>query len=1052
VASFSQATAEDSAEAVAALEVDLRAFEQALTTRSIKTRGEVISKPLTPSGALSTRDALAKELYARLFDWLVMRICSATAAPREGSQHFVGLLDIFGFESFVINRFEQLCINYANEKLQQKFTLDVFKAVQQEYADEGIPWDRIEFKDNAPLLALIESKLGIIALLNEEGVRPKGSDESFVSKLGTVHKTDPAFSTPKLGKQKELQFSIRHYAGLVTYTATGWLERNKDTISDDVKNMLRGSSNQLIAEVFAEPSEENASGTDGKAKGSANTLATKFKASLAQLMETIGQTSTQYVRCIKPNKKKTPSEMDNTMVIEQLRCAGVIEAIRISRAGFPARMPLEEFVKRFNALARSAAGIGLGRGSILARGGASLDSALAIAVGNVKTDTVKSVACRAFLAVLVPLGEQLYEVGHTRVYFKMGVLESLEERRTLVQQAAATEVARHMRGRQARQRFVATRIATLRLQATARMLSKCVAYLALRAAVVFCQAMRRGILARRRVTALRRTRCATRIQACQRRRIAMGDLARTRKAVVRLQASARRRSCRSRYLIDLAESKEQAKLENQVLALQAKLVAQENLARAASVVEPPAELLDALQALKAENVKLRADNERQRAEITDLRRENQQLRASQVTRSDQLSSLLRAKTKKAAATSAGQSSENAYTPARGQPWNLGTSPETSPSSTRRLTFESYSPPPESDAAFGNGRAFRFYEPLFPDFWEDVPCEVLPHMKTGSEVHIKFGPNILLVEESKGFLLWRHWMPEARSYQRSMAFYFERRTVGGVEPSHQVVSGDDCSLGGTFALRSALTLKYVVVGSMLERYAMKVTSTRPEDATVFTFMPLPELCGQDAEAESGSGAGYMLAIKVAGENKALRLRGDGTVHMAAISDVESDSCHERMAASIEHLLPRDSYTLAIAQQPIGLVLNKDPPLRIMGFRAVSRDPSMPLGPGPAECTGRAHTGDVLTSVNGQDVGGIPCGDVIAMITCKVPVSIGFSVPYSPDGVKVAAPPALQRQPLPRKRSSLLATFTGKRSSKAVDKALGAAKELHTKLTREATIDI
>jgi len=260
--SFSSSSTAAAAQVATALQVQVEGLSQALTKRTLKMRNESVVKPLSPSAALGTRDALAKELYSRLFDWLVGKICMATAASEgQAAPQFVGLLDIFGFESFAINRFEQLCINYANEKLQQKFTLDVFKAVQQEYADEGIPWDRIEFKDNGPLLEIIEAKLGIIAMLNEECVRPKGSDENFVSKLSTVHKESVQyFSRPKLGAQRELQFSIQHYAGNVTYTATGWLERNKDSISDDVVTLLRSSSNALIAEVFGDVETAQAPG------------------------------------------------------------------------------------------------------------------------------------------------------------------------------------------------------------------------------------------------------------------------------------------------------------------------------------------------------------------------------------------------------------------------------------------------------------------------------------------------------------------------------------------------------------------------------------------------------------------------------------------------------------------------------------------------------------------------------------------------------------------------------------------------------------------------
>ncbi|CAK0877893.1 unnamed protein product [Prorocentrum cordatum] len=646
-AAVSPGTSGQAAEVATILEVDAENLAKALTSRTIKMRNESVVKRLNVPAAVAARDALAKELYSRMFDWLVGKICSATTAARSESQFFVGLLDIFGFESFAINRFEQLCINYANEKLQQKFTLDVFKAVQQEYADEGIPWDRIEFKDNAPVLALIESKLGIISMLNEECVRPKGSDENFVAKLGTAHAADANFSQPKLGAQKELQFSIRHYAGSVMYTASGWLERNKDAVSGDVTALLRSSANSLISDVFSE-----------QAKMGSDTVVTKFKTSLADLMWTVGQTSTQYVRCIKPNKNKSPVEMDNMMVVEQLRCAGVIEAIRISRAGFPARMPLKELVGRFAVLVRAVAGVGFQKGAAAVQSGRPNERELAAKVlAEMGRNAELLTQCRSLVAALIPNAEQassacrspsraisegilditaalatnhwlvssgaLAELQPDRgtADFKAGVLEALEERRALLQQAAVTEIARRVRGQRCHRLFEQMRASVLLLQSVQRMRRERAAFLVQRRAVTILQAHRRGVLARRRTAELRRERAATRLQACQRRRAAVRGLARARVAAVRLQAQARSRSCRRQYLVDLKEFKEQAKLENQVKALQARLqeaerAAKEAAEKAAREPSAPDGVVErVVHALAADNARLRAENERLRAEL-----------------------------------------------------------------------------------------------------------------------------------------------------------------------------------------------------------------------------------------------------------------------------------------------------------------------------------------------------------------------------------------------------------------------------------------------------
>eukprot|EP00746_Dinoflagellata_sp_MGD_P150905 gnl/MRDRNA2_/MRDRNA2_82663_c0_seq1.p1 gnl/MRDRNA2_/MRDRNA2_82663_c0~~gnl/MRDRNA2_/MRDRNA2_82663_c0_seq1.p1 ORF type:complete len:1276 (-),score=281.97 gnl/MRDRNA2_/MRDRNA2_82663_c0_seq1:67-3462(-) len=1004
-ATISTEAAAATKEAADVLGVEVSLLGQALTQRTLKARNESIVKKISSAAAAGTRDAMAKELYARLFDWLVERICQATSAASKDVSHFVGMLDIFGFESFAINRFEQLCINYANEKLQQKFTLDVFKAVQQEYTDEGIPWEKIEFKDNAPVLALIESKMGIVAMLNEECVRPKGSEENFVSKLSTVHKADPAFSVPKLGKMKELQFSIRHYAGEVMYTASGWLERNKDSISDDVLTCMRASSNSLIAEIFAEAPPVKETETKGGAKGSSDTVVTKFRNSLAQLMETVGKTTTQYVRCIKPNANKSPIQFNNQMVVEQLRCAGVIEVIKVSRAGFPARMPLKEFACRFNLLARSIAGIGFcpkhQKGH--AQPSASLAANAKAAVQAVEAGKDWNAACRALMPVLSAEAKDKYEVGRTRMYFKAGILESLEERRVILQQSAATEVARLFRGRMARKHYLVVRRRVLSLQALRRMSQQRAKYLKQRAAVIVCQKRRRVVLATRLALKLRRERAAIKIQSFQRRRVAVRIFFHARMAAVRIQAVVRRMACRKQYLKDLVEFREQSKLENQVKALQAKLEARESEKTASS--EPPEEVLEALHALANENAKLRIELEKARAEIVSLRRENQTLKAGQSRKSDWLNSILRSKKDSSFVeeTSSEMGSPTRDADASAMPaWTEVVNDRRGSHGIVNAVSSGSKTGSEAATSPANQQLvvqLKLFQPLNL-YWEDVPCPELPLLKSGSQVHIKLGPNMLMVDDSGKSLIWKQWMwsgdpnrpAELNGYRRSQAFFIERRAVvgQGATADEDLIGGHhDGSLGLAFALRSAITNKYVIAGGLLDRYCMRVTGSKAEDASVFMFVPLLDGAPPDeAQGADKSAAAYVFALRLLNENKMLSIRKDGYVSVSAVTDTDKDIVPETMAASIEHLRPVEYYEVTIEEEQIGITVAKDLPLRVVGFKPVTQAGRPPM-PGPAERTGRVHVGDHIVTVNGQDITGVPRSDALVMIACKRPVVLGFT---------------------------------------------------------------
>ncbi|CAM9355182.1 unnamed protein product, partial [Phaeothamnion confervicola] len=426
---------------------------QHLTHRSMTARGETVNVPLTPNQAAESRDGLAKEIYFRLFDWLVTCINASTAlAGGKRPAGTISLLDIFGFESFVHNSFEQFCINYANEKLQQKFTLDTFKTV--EYQEEGIPWSHIAFKDNAHVLALIEGKTtGLLSLLDEECRVTKGTDEAFTSKAAKQHSSHESFSRGRLMGATE--FTVRHYAGAVTYDSTSFLDKNRDTLQDDLTTMLAGSENVLIKTIF-ESGGAVAAAAGGVAvhnrKGSLmqESVGSKFKRQLHSLMGTIQTTQVQYVRCIKPNTVKSSKLVESNMVVEQLRCAGVIEAIRISRAAYPNRLPFDEFTFRFQVLS-GMANKGRGGGHKQHADGASAAS-----------------LCRSIIARLLPRAEEQYAIGNTKVYFRAGVLEELEERRGVFMRKQVLTLQRVLMGNVQRRRFLRLRAAAVVVQARTR--------------------------------------------------------------------------------------------------------------------------------------------------------------------------------------------------------------------------------------------------------------------------------------------------------------------------------------------------------------------------------------------------------------------------------------------------------------------------------------------------------------------------------------------------------------------------------------------------------
>ncbi|XP_054277512.1 myosin-IIIb-like isoform X2 [Macrosteles quadrilineatus] len=343
---------------------------ECLTANSVVTRGETITRNNSVVEAVATRDAMAKALYSRLFDWLVNCVNSLLCFSTRGEQLVVGILDIFGFENFAHNSFEQLCINIANEQIQYYFNQHIFTWEQQEYMAEGIPVDLVEFTDNRPVLDMLLSRpLGLLALLDEESRFPRSNDRSLIEKFHANIKSK-LYIRPK---SNALCFAIQHFAGRVVYQAEGFLDKNRHFLAPEVIQLLRTSVVDTVRYLFQCPitktgnlfsaspvptplgtreSNRCASVMALQSQSRAQqTAATYFRYSLMELLQKMVAGVPQFVRCIKPNDSKSPRMFDPTKVVRQLRYTGVLETIRIRQHGFSHRIPFAEFLKRYCFLA-----------------------------------------------------------------------------------------------------------------------------------------------------------------------------------------------------------------------------------------------------------------------------------------------------------------------------------------------------------------------------------------------------------------------------------------------------------------------------------------------------------------------------------------------------------------------------------------------------------------------------------------------------------------------------------------------------------------------------
>uniref|UniRef100_A0A3Q3J775 Myosin, heavy chain 14, non-muscle n=1 Tax=Monopterus albus TaxID=43700 RepID=A0A3Q3J775_MONAL len=393
--------------------------------------------------------------YERLFRWLVYRINRALDRRQRQGASFIGILDIAGFEIFQLNSFEQLCINYTNEKLQQLFNHTMFILEQEEYQREGIEWNFIDFGlDLQPCIDLIEKPTnppGVLALLDEECWFPRATDRSFVEKLSTEQGSHAKFFKSKQPRG-EADFSIIHYAGKVDYKANDWLVKNMDPLNDNVASLLHQSSDHFVSELWKEESSGpvtfGAAGLKTK-KGMFRTVGQLYKESLTKLMATLRNTNPNFLRCIIPNHEKKAGKLTPHLVLDQLRCNGVLEGIRICRQGFPNRIPFQEFRQRYEILTPNA----------------------------IPRTFMDGKQASELMIKALELDHNLYRVGQSKIFFRAGVLGHLEEERDLKITDIIIRFQSAARGYLARQAFVKKQ---QQMSSVRVMQRNCAAYLKLR--------------------------------------------------------------------------------------------------------------------------------------------------------------------------------------------------------------------------------------------------------------------------------------------------------------------------------------------------------------------------------------------------------------------------------------------------------------------------------------------------------------------------------------------------------------------------------------------
>ena len=497
----------------AILGANTKALTDALTSKTIFAHGESVVSTLNTNQSKDVRDAFAKGIYGRLFVYIVRKINTAIFNPTVSAadRNSIGVLDIFGFENFDTNSFEQFCINFANENLQQFFVQHIFKLEQEEYNLEAINWHHIEFVDNQEALDLIAVRpLNLMSLIDEESKFPKGSDQTMLNKLHRGHSINRNYLKPK--SDYNTSFGLNHFAGVVFYDTRGFLEKNRDTFSADLLQLVHVSKNRFLQNIF---SEDLNMGSETRKR--TPTLSSQFKKSLESLMNTLGQCNPFFVRCIKPNEFKKPMMFDRELCCRQLRYSGMMETIRIRRAGYPIRHTFHEFVDRYRFLIS----------------------------GCPPAHKLKD--CRGATSKICQavLGKADYQLGRTKVFLKDAQDLYLEQERDRVLTRKILVLQRCIRGWYARRRFLKMRAAAIVIQKNFRAYNGKKKYQQIKNGYLRLQAVIRSRILSHRFRHLRGH--MIRLQARSRGYLVRRELARKKWAVITIQSHVRRMIAQREY-------------------------------------------------------------------------------------------------------------------------------------------------------------------------------------------------------------------------------------------------------------------------------------------------------------------------------------------------------------------------------------------------------------------------------------------------------------------------------------------------------------------------
>ncbi|XP_056017857.1 unconventional myosin-XV-like isoform X8 [Ostrea edulis] len=441
-------------------------LKQALTTKVTETRGDRVLTPYNIDQALDSRDAIAKALYSRLFTWLVERINNIICRAERDSNTSLAVLDIFGFEDFHTNSFEQLCINYANETMQFFFNQHIFRLEQKEYSKEGIDWSTIEFRDNQPVIDLLASKpAGILCILDDECSFPQATDMSFLEKCHFHHDSNKLYEKPRMS---DPVFYVQHYAGRIKYNVDHFLEKNKDTLKSDVVELLCESKSRIIAQMFKDMRDRLITKTLSKSTGRYVTLKPRtptvsagFTESLLSLIDNMSKCNPFFVRCIKPNNHKAPMVFETKVVLDQLRYTGMLETIRIRKMGFPVRIKFPVFISRYHCLLHGQ---------------------------DINSKELPNTVCQKIMNTQGAVYKDLYRIGATKVFMKESLEQVLDTEAKKIQDEAIVRIQKCTRMFLARKKFLLAKTSIHNLQRAIRRYSARKKFLVVRNGIIKAQA------------------------------------------------------------------------------------------------------------------------------------------------------------------------------------------------------------------------------------------------------------------------------------------------------------------------------------------------------------------------------------------------------------------------------------------------------------------------------------------------------------------------------------------------------------------------------------